>query len=300
MRCLFIYNPVSGNSKKIIDNLDYITQVLLGKYKQVDVASSNARGHATTLAKKACGVYDVIVFAGGDGTFNEVVNGVSHQPVKPILGYLPSGTVCDMARNLKIPTDLKKALNIIIEGNEMRSDICKINDRYFVYVAGIGTYTDISFKPNQNLKRKIGKLAYFMEGIKKSFNTKTIGIKVEADGREYQGEAILLLVANSKCIGGFTINKNSNIRDGKVDIIIVKSSLLRTPINIWRFLLGRSDYLRKKSWIEFIETSKAKIIIDDDITWNLDGEESLTGSVEIEVLNDHLSFLVDRKKVKKV
>lgn len=296
MKCLFIYNPTSGKSKKIIDNLDCIKQTLTKKYHFVDIVETQYPKHATKLASDACGIYDILVFSGGDGTFNEVIQGLAQKTIKPILSYIPAGTACDMAKNLNIPNNLKKALEISVGNNIKSGDICKINENYFVYVAAIGVYTSVPYLPTPLIKKRLGKLAYFIEGVKHSFNIKNIKVKMEVNGKTYNEETILLLVANSKSVGGFAFNKKANLRDGKVDIILIKQNILTMPFNVWKLFLFGVNYMKKKKSMILINTNKVKIEVGDDVSWDIDGEKGVFGSVEIEVLREHISFLVPKKR----
>lgn len=299
MKCLFVYNPVSSRSKKILDNLVYIKKTLLKKYKTVDFVKTEYPKHATEIANNACGIYDILVFSGGDGTFHEVIQGVAQKKEKPILSYLPSGTMCDMARNLGIPMNLKKALAVSIDDCMKIGDICKINDSYFVYVAGIGVYTSVAHNSCIKKKRRLGKLAYFIDGIKESFNIKNIKVKIEANGEIYEEKIVFLLVANSKSVGGFVFNKDANLNDGKIDVILIKQNILTMPFNVWKLFIFGLNYMKKKKTMILINTNKVKIDIDDDIDWDVDGEKGVKGSVEIEVLKGHIDLLVPHKKHKK-
>lgn len=300
MKCLFIYNPASGKSKKVLENMDYIEKSLRKVYEKVDIVSTNGPKDATKLAKEACGVYDVLVFSGGDGTFNEVVQGVSNMENRPVLSYIPAGTVCDMAKNLAIPLNLKGALRIATKGSRKKSDVCKINDDYFIYVAGIGVYTGVTYESKKEAKQKFGKIAYFIEGFKKSFNTEKIKVRIKIEEKVYEEEVILLLVANSKSVAGFTINKKGNLNDGKVDIILVKQNIFKIPFNVWKLFLYGLKIMRKKKCIRHFNTDKVEIEVLDDAVWTVDGEEYRRNDVKIEVLRRHLTFLVDKRKARKL
>ena len=95
MKCIFIYNPVGGKGK-ISQKLDYIVNELKKKYETVDVCATKQAGDMSHLARNAVDKYDAIIFAGGDGSFNEVVQGVADLEDIPELGYLPTGTTNDI------------------------------------------------------------------------------------------------------------------------------------------------------------------------------------------------------------
>ena len=108
-KCLFVYNPKSGKSG-LVKRVNYIINELNAIYDEVDYKPTEYAGHATKIARDACGVYTHLIISGGDGSFNEIVNGVAEQENAPIIGYLPSGTVNDISRSLNISRNLNKAL----------------------------------------------------------------------------------------------------------------------------------------------------------------------------------------------
>ena len=114
MKCVYIFNPNSGK-KKHVKMQDYIVKKLLDKFEVVDVRPTKKRGDASEFAKEACGIYDVIVVAGGDGTLNEVINGIAENENRPKIGYIPTGTCNDLARSLKIPLISKKPLMLFLK-----------------------------------------------------------------------------------------------------------------------------------------------------------------------------------------
>ena len=137
MRCVFIYNPVSGRGK-IVKKLSYIVSRLQEKYDTVDVYATKEKGDMERAARDAAGKYDAIIFSGGDGSFNEIVQGIGDSPVQPELGYIPSGTVNDIAHTLGIPKGVRRALKVILTGKNELLDCMKVNDRYAMYVVAAG------------------------------------------------------------------------------------------------------------------------------------------------------------------
>ena len=107
----------------------------------------------------SCKKADVICFGGGDGTFNLVVNEVLKNETRPILAYIPSGTANDIASNLKISKNVKKAVKVICEGSPIYHDVGKVNSNYFVYICGAGTFTGVSYSTKKAYKNWI--LKYF-------------------------------------------------------------------------------------------------------------------------------------------
>ena len=164
MKCIFIYNPKSGKGK-VLKNLEYIKTELKKKYSVVDIYETKSQEDTISKSKQSCYEYDTIVFAGGDGTFNDVTCGIAECDKRPILGYIPTGTVNDIARNLKISKNIKKAVKNIIDGQYVNHDVGIINGRYFIYVAGVGTFAATSFRTKHKFKKVFGKFAYALDGL---------------------------------------------------------------------------------------------------------------------------------------
>ena len=298
MKCIFIYNPKSGRGK-ILKKLDYIVKTLYKKFDVVDVYESQSANDVMAKVKESCLIYDAIIFSGGDGTFNNITCGISSESVRPVLGYIPSGTANDIARNLSIPRNIKGALKCIVNGGVFYHDVGKINDSYFTYVATIGACTGTSYKTKHQAKKILGRLAYIKDGVDEFFNTPVSKVKYISDTKKIEMTSPLLLVMNSKSVGGISFNKYGHLNDGLFDIILVKDDKSKGRFNIIKtFVHGLLGGRWRKSAI-LLRESKFKIEVSDDITWCIDGEKGPSGSVEIENLKGHLQIYVPLKKLKK-
>ena len=167
-KCIVIYNPVSGK-EDFQYKLDYVEQRFKDADYEVEFISTQKPKHAIAITKDACDrEFDLLVIAGGDGTFHEVINGLQLKKI-PRIGYIPSGTTCDFAHTLNIPKNVGKAIDIILNGEPVKMDIINSNKGKFVYVSAIGTYVDISYVTDSRLKKYLGPLAYFITGVKEFF-----------------------------------------------------------------------------------------------------------------------------------
>ena len=295
MRCLFIYNPKSGKGK-ILNKIDYIVKVLHKKFDVVDVHETKSANDVTDFTKAHAHEYDAIVFSGGDGTFNEVATGISTLKNRPTLGYIPAGTANDIARNLKISRNVRKALKIIIRGNTIHHDVGRINDKYFIYVACIGACTGTSYTTKHEAKKLLGRLAYIKHGIDEFFNAPVSEVMYSSDELKIEMKAPLLLIMNSKSVGGISFNRYGHLNDGFFDVIMVKDDITRGRINVLKtFIYGLFGAKIKKHAL-FFRSDKFKVCVNDDTTWCIDGEEGPKGSVEIENLRGHLEIYAPRKK----
>lgn len=294
MKCLLVYNPVSGGSKKFIKKLSYVVNELGKKYDIVDVRATSYAGEGVEIAKDACGKYEAIIASGGDGTFSDVLKGIGENKNAPTLGYIPSGSCGDIANNHKIPHNIKKAVKVILKGNKKEIDLCKINDSYFSYVAGIGAYTAGIYNANQNLKRKIGKGAYFLGAVKESFNIKPYQVDLTIGKRVYkESDAILVLVLNTKSVAGIPyFNHKAKMDDGKVDVLVVKKDVFNTPVNIWKlFIRGIEEYKDNKN-IRFYSGANINVDVKDKVIWNVDGDKSDYNNIEVKCLKKKINMFV--------
>lgn len=298
MKCIFIYNPKSGKGK-VIKNKDYIVSQLRKKYDVVDVYETTSQQDTIDKSKDACNYYDTIVFSGGDGTFNDVTCGISEMENRPLLGYIPTGTVNDIARNLKISKNIRKAVKVIINGNVADHDVGVINDTYFIYVAAIGTFAAASYRPRHEMKKVFGKLAYAIDGLQDLVNPSVFDVKITTEeGECFDGPSTLLLVMNSKSAGGVPFNKNGHLNDGKFDIVVVKKYIGRGIIAIANTVLMGIRKKRITKYYHVIRSSAFKIVVDENITWSLDGEKGMTGAVDIKNLHKHIKIFVPFKRNK--
>ena len=272
---------------------------LLKKFSIVDIYETKSQEDTISKSKESCNNYDAIIFAGGDGTFNDVTCGIAECENRPILGYIPTGTVNDIARNLKISKNIKKALKVIIDGDYVNHDVGIINGRYFIYVAGVGTFAATSFKTKHKYKKVFGKFAYALEGLQEIVNPSIIDVKVTTkEGETYECSTPLLLVMNSISAGGVPFNKSGHMNDGKFDIVIVKKFLGRGLVSIANMAIIGIKRNRITKYYQILRSEKFEIEVNKDITWTLDGEEGIKGNAEVKNLHNHIQIYVPHKNAK--
>ncbi len=300
MKCIFMYNPVGGKGK-MEKHKPYIVEELKKKYEVVDEYATKCAGDMTRAAKAATEHYDVIVFAGGDGTFNEVLQGIAECEKQPILGYIPSGTVNDVAHTMKIPSNIKKALKVIKTGKVESFDCMKVNDRYSIYVVAAGAFTSATYNTPQIQKNHVGKLAYGLEGIKHNLNLQTFHISCKGEGVEINKEnCVLVAFINSKYVAGFRMNNHANLQDGEMEVAIVeqrkKRGFFRRAASFLAvaglFLFG---YRAKLHNVTHLKGKAFEVCVDEDVVWNIDGERGMTGKMCVEVVPKKVKVIVPNK-----
>lgn len=299
MKCLYVYNPTSGKQKSH-KKIEYILTELKKKFEVVDCKPTKKRGDAGLFAREACGVYDVFVVSGGDGTMNEVVNAISNVPNRPKIGYIPAGTTNDLAHSLGISKNVKKAVKNILKGYSIKHDVFKVNDRYGIYVCCFGIFTKSSYATSQTQKKHLGRIAYFSYGVKEMFNSHPIPMTIEFDGKKKKGKYALGIIANSKYVAGYKINNMASFDDGFVNVILVserkkKKVAFATILRIFRLFLFGMRSLKDGKKCRIVKVKKCHIDLPADEIVNLDGESGFGGSFDLEVLKQHVEIFVKEK-----
>lgn len=297
-KCLLLYNPKSGKGK-VARKEKYIVQRLSEKY-EVSVCQSSFAGHITQIILEKGNDYEVIVLAGGDGTISEGINGIKQLGKDVKVGLIPTGTVNDIAHSLKIPSTIKGAVKNILNGKEFKHDVLKINDRYGLYVCCAGLFTDTSYATTQDSKKKMGKIAYGIYGLKKIFSSKALDMKMQYENGEISGKFALMMILNSRYVAGLKFNTKALLNDGLADVILVESDSdkikFETVLKVaFLYLHGLKPKKKYKNKISHFQTGKFKIEIGSCTSINLDGEKACDGTIEGEVIKEGITIIVPNK-----
>jgi diacylglycerol kinase (ATP) len=263
-RIFVIFNPAARGEKS-----QRLRQFLESKRcDRVTLAPTQQRGDATRLAASA-GEHDIVVAAGGDGTINEVLNGLNGAT----LGVLPLGTVNVFAHELNIPRQLPAAWALIESGRTREIDLpcaeAAGRRRWFCQLAGVGFDARAVRAASWELKKKIGPLSYVWAGLK------TMGAPgvIEFDGVR----GVALLIGNGRFYGGrYRLFPEAKLDDGLLDACFFERvSLLRYGPAI---LLGRHTKLAGVHYVQAKEFSCASAA-----PFQLDGEDAGDGPVKFSV-----------------
>ena len=200
----------------------------------------------------------------------------------------------DFARTIKLSTKKTFLSKNIDEGNIIPSDIGKFNNLYFNYVVAFGAFTPVSYVTSHKLKRRFGKLAYFIVGIKYLNKIKGYKMTIEADNQKVSDEFIFGSISNSKSIGGFEWYKRSGVKinDGEFEMLFIKK-----PKNILGYIKTINAILLKqhykKQYFEYFQTNKIKISSKIGIPWTIDGEfGGRKKEVEIKNINKAIEYVI--------
>ena len=270
-KILFIINPVAGKgkAKKV---KDLILENIPLQYDTPGFLFTRYAGHALELSRDKATSYDVVVAVGGDGTMNEVANGLL--VTDTIFGMIPMGSGNGLARHLKIPMDTDKALKILFEGKTRNVDTVRVNQKHFFNVAGVGFDAWIASLFATEDKR--GLLKYIRIIAKEFFHSPTKKYTVVVDGETKEVNAMWISFANSPQYGNnAVISPRSVIDDGMFEVCIIKKfPVVYVPVFIWR-LFTRS--LHKSRYVEIISCKNVFLEQEDSLV-HLDGEPVILGN----------------------
>ncbi|WP_019469602.1 diacylglycerol kinase [Staphylococcus cohnii] len=270
-RARIIYNPTSG--KELFKRT--LPDVLIKLEKagfETSAYATEKIGDATTEAKRCLTQdYDVLIAAGGDGTLNEVINGIAEHPNRPKIGIIPMGTVNDFGRALHLPNDIMSAIDVIIEGHSTRVDIGKMNSRYFINLAAGGQLTQVSYETPSRLKSIVGPFAYYIKGFEMLPQMKAVDLRIEYDDEVFQGEALLFLLGLTNSMAGFEkLVPDAKLDDGYFTLIIVEKANLAELGHIMT-LASRGEHIKHPK-VHYKKAKSINISSFIDMQLNVDGE----------------------------
>lgn len=271
-KMLLVVNPVSG--KKLAK------QYMMRMINRFDQAGYNVTACCTQINKNAYDIvknrgreFDIVVCCGGDGTLKETVCGIMELGLDIPVGYLPMGSTNDFAHSMNIPTNVFEAVEAIINGEPKPVDIGQFGNENFIYVAGFGNFTAISYSANQKLKNVLGKNAYYLQAVKEFFRMKPFHARVEADGEFFEGDYFYGEASNSYSIAGMPVLHNMGVEfdDGKHELILVE--MFKSPADILRLA---NDMVHKtvadNPSVIIRHCDHIKFMFDEPTPFTLDGE----------------------------
>lgn len=227
MKSRLIVNPVSG-SDSAPSQLTLINERLRERVGALDIVMTVDRGDAARAAAAALrDGYDHLFVAGGDGTLNEVVNGVGATPggfERMTFGIIPLGTGNDFATALGIPSEVEGALTVVTSRDRVAVDVGRLNDRYFINASAGGFIAEVSDAVDSRLKTIAGKLAYLIGGAQVLFSHEPVAARVRtSSGRDVNVTLTIFAVCNSRLIGGGRlIAPDAYIDDGLFDVCLIE------------------------------------------------------------------------------
>lgn len=284
-KVLLVMNPYAGLRRGKRYLADVIALFNRADY-QVLAHMTAGQGDCTQVVEKMAGDVDLVVCAGGDGTFNEAVTGLMRSGCDVPIGYLPCGSTNDFAASLNLSTNVVQATKDILEGVPTPVDVGRFNDRYFTYVASFGAFTKASYATPQNVKNALGHVAYVLEGIQELSQIRRTHVRFELEDRVIEDDFIFGAVSNSTSVGGIlTLSPDLvDLQDGKFELLLVR--VPRDAMEVAECIRALRTQKYNCAMITFLSTDKLNVKADPKMVWTLDGERA-DGAETIPVQNIH-------------
>jgi diacylglycerol kinase (ATP) len=279
MKVQLIVNPTSGIDSAP-DHLPIINDKLSAKFGHIYISMTTGSGSAEVAGARAAAENCSHIFvAGGDGTLNEVLNGVASVPGalhRVTFGLIPLGTGNDFARALGLPEDIDECLRILLEDFHVMVDLGKMNNRRFVNVSAGGFIAEVSDAVDPELKSIAGKLAYLIGGTQVLFDYEPVRTTLKISGGEMgvvekTFDMQLFAVCNSRFVGGGRlIAPHAVMDDGLLDICIVEAAPALEFISLLSRIADGTHLEHER--VYYTRGRRIELTFDRTIKVNTDGE----------------------------
>jgi diacylglycerol kinase (ATP) len=294
MRRYVIFNPAAG----AVANVDAV-RAQLQRLDSVATCVTRRRGDAEKFARQAmrkkC---DCIVTAGGDGTLNEVINGIARRANKISIGLVPLGTGNDFARSLNLPATVDENIDILLSANTTQIDLVRVKSdrtRYFVNVSAGGFSGIVDEKLTPKIKRTWGPLAYVRSAAAALPELHAYGTDLVFDDEERLSiDLYNVIIANGKFVaGGLPIAPDADLSDGLLDVVLVpkrpaaEMALLAAEIVLGKHLSSNAIIFRR--------AKKIAVRSRPGMWFNVDGELVGNEPAVFQVVPRALNFVVNKR-----
>lgn len=299
LKTLVIANPQAGGAERLP-----ALEAALARLPAARLVETEESGHAEELARRAAGEgVELVVAAGGDGTLNEVLNGLADHFGRVALGVLPVGTGNDFVRSIGVPADLDEAVEVLVRRRRHRVDVARVSvgdrRRYFVNMSVAGFAREVDEVLDREVKSRWGALSYIRSaaGALPELAAHRTRIEISGagvDGRErLELDAYVVVVANARYVAsGIPAAPAARIDDGLLDLIVFpEMPLARLAVMIPRALLGRHV---EGGQVIFRRGRRITVEAEPALAFNADGEVLPPGTTTFEVLPRALEVIVGR------
>ncbi|MGC6769790.1 diacylglycerol/lipid kinase family protein [Enterococcus sp. LJL128] len=295
-KAVLIVNPSSGNEEaKKYEQLAY--EKLTSLFDHVEVQHTEGSGDATEFARQAVLEKADSVFAmGGDGTVNEVINGLAEQDYRPKFGFFPLGTVNDLARSLNISMEPEEAIKELNLKNRIQLDVGKVNDVYFTNIVAAGSIPEAISDVDVEEKTKLGKLAYFISGFKQVLNNDSYHFSLEIDGEKKLIESSTVVVVLTQTVGGYErVVPEAKPNDGKLYLLYLKDQTITDTIKSVPDILKGIDHTSET--IGYQPFTEGSLFVKEEVELHpsVDGDEGPELPLHFKVLPQHLEVYCGSK-----
>lgn len=291
-----LYNPTAGKRRKSRKFIEQLVYLLAQEREHVRVYPSKEKGDLTrffdTFDPEGC---KAIFILGGDGTINEVVNGMMNHSVDVPVFVCPIGTANDFAYYLGVKPKAKKCVELYKAGKLGGIDVGVANDQYFINICGAGLFMNSTMEFDPAKKAKWGKLAYYAKGVSMVKLLKHYRLRVVAEETEIEDDFFFFIAMNGVSTGGLKkIACDAVADDGLLDFVGVKYIKFRSVVPLFiKLLLGR--HLHNKNVVYFRTKQLYVEAVNHDWVFghaDMDGQHGPDLPMNISVIPKALRFFI--------
>ena len=289
MRALVVYNPMAGQRDRSSEVRAAAGRLASAGWKVDLVSSTSARELEKAARDAVLAGMDMVVAAGGDGTLNLAVQSLANQ--RTVLGVLPVGTTNVWARELGIPSDPKRAADLLLKGEVARTDLGMANGRYFLFVAGVGFDASVTRAVGARAKRRLGMLAYVVAAGVEALKLRGVEATLSADGLLSRERVLMVVASNIRLYGGVLhMAPQAFADDGLLDVWVFRGrGILAGAVHTASVLLGRHG---RDPGARFYRCSNLSISARGSLPVQLDGDYVGTTPVTVRVVPRALRVVV--------
>ncbi len=289
-RVLILFNPTAGQANHLISALERAADRWRDHGWQVDLRPTRSAGDATHLARDAARQsYGVVVAAGGDGTVNEVVNGLVG--TQTALAVLPIGTVNIWAREMGLPMDLQRSAIAFLQARLEQIDLGQVGTRYFLLMAGVGFDAAVTAQIRSAEKKRFGAIAYVMQALQLAQKFEGFRAHIRIDGKRIRGRILMVVIGNSQLYGGVVkLTAHAVLNDGLLDVCVIKGrSMLTAPLRLLSIFLRHYD---RDPEVNYYRARQVKISGQKGLPVQVDGDYLGVTPMSFQVVPKSLWVLV--------
>ncbi len=273
MKIALIYNPVAGGAHRF-NRPARLAKHLRRAYHEVLVYSTHQPGDATDLARQAITEgAEVVVAVGGDGTVNEVIQGMAGSDI-PLAVY-PAGTTNVWCKQVRMPQSPQRAARVIGQGSQRQIDLGRADGQYFLLMTGIGLDGEITQAVNLDLKKKIGKLAYALAAARLGLHFRGSYVKLILDPdsehpRHLRLHTSLIIVTNTERYAVIKLAREAQLDDGQLELLVFNEKNLFSRFK--RLYSIASSHTERDHNIQRYQVRRAIIEVEDSLGVQIDGD----------------------------
>ncbi|HCW9993387.1 TPA: diacylglycerol kinase family lipid kinase [Staphylococcus aureus] len=292
---VLFYHEHSG-LKNINQGIGEVTTALSSICKHLSIQLSENEGDIIKYCqeiktKNYAKDVDILFILGGDGTVNELINGVMTHDLQLPIGILPGGTFNDFTKTLNIAPNHKQASEQMISAQVGTYDVIKINNQYALNFVGLGLIVQNAENVQDGSKDIFGKLSYIGSTVKTLLNPTQFNYQLSIDDKTYSGETTMILTSNGPFIGGSRIPLTDlSPQDGELNTFIFNEQSFSILNDIFK-KRDSMNWNEITQGIEHIPGKKISLTTDPAMKVDIDGEISLETPIDIEVIPNAIQLL---------